>query len=374
MGKKELGQFLFTLWIDLQPSAVEMAMIGSILVGSILNSLKTVEQTRTLFSTPQEVLSLMACKLNDLTSQLIRLSMELYHRTGYMNIETSRPKMASFFQYYTIDTSQSEMTKSLLSSHTTPEDPDYQASPFSIQLVDSFAALLDLLRKVEKLSEKVIAVDFEGVKLCRHGPLCLIQMTLSDDPTTVYVIDIHMLTAVGISGVSTAQGTTLKSVLESEEYEKVWFDPRNDVDALYHQFSVYPKRIFDLQLAEVATRRSSGLTVNYVAGLNKALFQCNALNQVQRKFSEHIGMVGKNLFEPSCGGDYEIFQKRPLDPQILVYSAHDARYMLELRKCLLEQLKDPEVWLPRVFHAGAERAQWCLLTEYCVPDSAAPQI
>ena len=33
------------------------------------------------------------CRLNDLTSQLIRLSMELYHRTGYMAIETSRPKM-----------------------------------------------------------------------------------------------------------------------------------------------------------------------------------------------------------------------------------------------------------------------------------------
>merc|ERR1712194_434992 len=172
----------------------------------------------------------------------------------------------------------------------------------------------------------------------------------------------------------TARGTTLKSILESSEYEKVWFDPRNDADALFHQFGVYPKHIFDLQLAEVASRRSQGLSVNFVQGLNKVLNQCNALDSVQKVFSDHIGNLGKSLYEPACGGDYSVFQKRPLDPQILVYSAHDARYMLELRNCLLRQIKEPETWIPRVFQAGAQRAEWCFHTlEYACPSSEAPQ-
>lgn len=264
------------------------------------------------------------------------------------------------------------MSSSLLSSHTTAEDPDYQYSQFSIQLVDSFAALLELLKKCENLQEKVIAVDFEGVKLCRTGPLCLIQMLLIDDPTTVYVVDVFLLNTIAINGICTSGGTTLKFILESELYTKVWFDPRNDVDALYHQFSVYPRKIFDLQLAEVATRRSQGLSVNYVQGLNKVLASCGALNSVQKQFSEHIGQIGKSLFEPQCGGDYAIFQKRPLDPSILVYSAHDARYMIDLRNSLLRQIKDVDDWIPRIFAASEQRSQWCLADTYYLPSSEAP--
>ena len=99
---------------------------------------------------------------------------------------------------------------------------------------------------------------------------------------------------------------------------------------------------------------------------------CSALTPEQKKFSDHIGLLGKNLFEPKCGGDYAIFQKRPLDPQILVYSAHDARYMLELRDNLLDTMKDADVWVPRIEAASMERVQWCLLEVYQTPNSEAP--
>ena len=77
----------------------------------------------------------------------------------------------------------------------------------------------------------------------------------------MYVIDVYVLHNTCMGGVCTASGTSLKTILESTEIEKVWFDPRNDVDALFHQFGVYPRRIFDLQLAEVAERRCKGIRV-----------------------------------------------------------------------------------------------------------------
>jgi exonuclease 3'-5' domain-containing protein 1 len=75
------------------------------------------------------------------------------------------------------------------------------------------------------------------------------------------VVDIWTMQTQAINQVASASGLTLKAVFESTEYIKVWFDPRNDVDALYHQYAVMPKRIFDLQLAEVADRRAKNLTV-----------------------------------------------------------------------------------------------------------------
>jgi len=45
------------------------------------------------------------------------------------------------------------------------------------------------------------------------------------------------------------------------------------------------------------------------------------------------------LYEPQYGGDYDVFRIRPLNQTILIYSAHDARYMLELYRYYCEQMQ-----------------------------------
>merc|ERR1719178_180788 len=101
-------------------------------------------------------------------------------------------------------------------------------------------------------------------------------MTCSDNPQLVYVLDIHVLGKRAFT-METPRGTSMKMLLEASTIRKVWFDPRNDVDALYHQFEILPKGIFDLQVAEVAGRRKKGLNVNYVMGLHKCLKGCDVL-------------------------------------------------------------------------------------------------
>merc|ERR1711915_10995 len=278
----------------------------------------------------------------------------------------AKSRLMSYYSFYTVETSTGTVNV-----HQSSQDEALMASDFRIQLIDTLGALLQLLRTMENAQEKVIAMDFEGMKLCRHGALCLIQVCLQDDPHMVYVIDIFLLGRRAFS-VATKSGTSFKSLLENEAYTKVWFDPRNDVDALYHQFGVFPKGIFDLQLAEVADRRSRGLNVQYVQGLGKVLWNCAKLTTDQKKFADRINLLGKNLFEPQNGGNYEIFQHRPLNPVILVYAAHDARHMLTLHQTLLEKLGDNKaLWVPRILHAGNQRAQWAF-QDYVVPSSEAP--
>merc|ERR1719414_1410912 len=245
-----------------------------------------------------------------------------------------------------------------------------------MNLIDSYGGLMKLLSHLEEICQHgmdktatALAVDFEGVKLCRHGALCLVQITCSDDPRLVYVLDVHVLGKRAFA-LQTPQGTSMKGVLEEQLIRKVWFDPRNDVDALYHQFGILPQGIFDLQLAEVADRRNRGLNVHYVQGLYKCLTLCPALEQEQKVFAERINTLGKSLFEPHNGGDYEIFQHRPLNPVILVYAAHDSRYMLVLYEQYVSAIGSS--WVSRVQRAADQRGRWCFSPEFVIPSPEAP--
>jgi hypothetical protein len=298
--------------------------------------------------------------------------MELYHDSNFQTYDESKNSLMLFFPFYTVET-----TTGTLEVHESPGEDTYADSPFRVNLIDSFGLLLKLLRHLEYLChggsnghEVTLAVDFEGVKLCRHGALCLVQMTCSDDPTLVYVLDIFVLGRRAFT-MSTVGGLTMKGLLEDENIRKVWFDPRNDVDALWHQFGIMPRGIFDLQLAEVADRRNRGLNVHYVQGLYKCLTQCPSLQSDQKVFAEKINSLGKSLFEPANGGAYEIFQQRPLNPVILVYAAHDSRYMLLLYEQYLSSIGSR--WVPRVLRAGENRARWCHNNPiYVPPNSDAP--
>merc|ERR1719379_1494803 len=272
-----------------------------------------------------------------------------------------------YFQHYTVET-----TTGTLEVHASPSDVTFAESHFRVNLVDSFGSLMKLLRHLEVICEAnknghdvALAVDFEGDKLSRSGALCLVQLTCSADPTLVYVLDVHVLGNRAFT-VQTPQGTSMKGLLEDQNIRKVWFDPRNDVDALYHQFGIMPRGIFDLQLAEVADRRNRGLNVNYVQGLYKCLTQCPSLQSDQKVFAEKINSLGKSLFEPANGGNYEIFQQRPLNPVILVYAAHDSRYMLLLYEQYISSIA--QGWVRRVLAAGDQRGRWCLSHEYVIPN------
>ena len=259
------------------------------------------------------------------------------------------------------------------------QDPEYFNSEFRVQLVDNYGGLLSLLYELTKLkilsdsTSVSLGVDLEGVCLSREGALALVQLSLSTDPSTVFIVDVIKL-GHNAFDVSTHAGISVRRILEDPLIRKVFFDPRHDVDALYHQFEIAPQNVFDLQIAEVAIRRARGLSVRYVQSLFKCLnTQEGLLTEKQKQLAERINRAGKELFEPDQGGNYNVFLQRPLHPCLLVYASHDARYLIPLQKLFDEYLsRYPHDWMKRVCETSQTRAQWYLHTDYVSPTTEAP--
>ena len=65
-----------------------------------------------------------------------------------------------------------------------------------------------------------VAVDVEGVSLCRDGRVCLIQLAGPDPSTPVVLVDIVAI------GEAAFAGGRLRELLESKTVTKIIFDPR----------------------------------------------------------------------------------------------------------------------------------------------------
>ncbi|CAF3625678.1 unnamed protein product [Fusarium graminearum] len=120
---------------------------------------------------------------------------------------------------------------------------------------------------------------------------------------------------------------TLKDILECDNITKVFFDVRNDSDALYGSYQIKLAGIHDLQLMELATRSFSRRCVN---GLSKCIERDAPLSVRERLDWVRIKEAGVRLFAPEKGGAYEVFNERPLPDAIKLYCAQDVQILPRL--------------------------------------------
>ncbi|KAL8997098.1 MAG: hypothetical protein Q9169_003534 [Polycauliona sp. 2 TL-2023] len=116
-------------------------------------------------------------------------------------------------------------------------------------LIDSPEAITNFIDTLAALpsSAPSLFIDLEGVNLCRNGTVSILQVLVSPGGST-YLIDIHSLGSKAFHTPGVDGQTTLKSILESDAISKVFFDVRNDSDALYAHFGIKLAGIQDLQL------------------------------------------------------------------------------------------------------------------------------
>ena len=120
-------------------------------------------------------------------------------------------------------------------------------------------------------SSSTIYLDLEGNCLSRHGTISLITVLIYPQ-RVVRLVDVFVLGTQAFTTTS-ANGKTLKSILEDPNIPKVAWDVRNDADALWALYNVGLAGVTDIQLLENASRAGDK---KYVRGLDKSVIRSEA--------------------------------------------------------------------------------------------------
>lgn len=206
----------------------------------------------------------------------------------------------------------------------------------SVQLIDTEQGVCALVQKIEvsSLDHPFLFLDLEGVSLGRHGTISILQVLVPPSPT-VYLLDVHVLGKLVFS-TSSSTGTNFKTILQSSKYPKVFFDLRNDSDALYAHYGVKLRCVVDVQLLEFGTRPRPG---RYLKGLAKSITEDSELNHRQIREWQASKELGHGMFDPKKGGSYEVFNHRPLDKAIEEYCARDVLFLPVLLQVYASRLR-----------------------------------
>jgi len=183
--------------------------------------------------------------------------------------------------------------------------------------------VLDCRNAVTKLlNENEVAVDVEGGNLCRNGCVSLIQ--ICNEAGHVFLFDI---TTMGKDAFSLGN---LKQLLESFSVRKVLFDGRADNDALYHLFGVNMNKVYDLQILYTLTKRKK--SDRFLKGLTTCMIASQVVPKSMAAELSSIKEKGKQLYAPERGGSYDVWDKRPLDLELVRYAAADVKYLLAMKE------------------------------------------
>lgn len=121
--------------------------------------------------------------------------------------------------------------------------------------------------------------DLEGIKLSRQGTISLLTLLVNDDRNAdrVYLFDIHKLGSAAFAFLAKVSKNcagqalqTLKQILESTLVLKVFYDVRNDWDALFSHFGIRMRNVEDIQLIEDASCDGSSYGRNICMALPNA--------------------------------------------------------------------------------------------------------
>ncbi|KAK0509428.1 hypothetical protein JMJ35_007822 [Cladonia borealis] len=220
----------------------------------------------------------------------------------------------------------------------------------TISIIDTSIALVSFLNDLENqpINPPSLYLDIEGVALSRHGSISIIQL-FHLPQNHVFLIDVLVLQEAAFN-TPNQSGTTLRSILESVLVPKVFFDVRNDADALYAHFNILLQGVHDIQLLEVATR---SWAKDRVVGLKKFIRSAAGLATEVQQDWEATKERGKALFAAEDGGSYEVFNIRPMLQNIVDYCAQDVVYLPCLWNVYSQKIS--RKWLTRVQEETVKR-------------------
>lgn len=170
----------------------------------------------------------------------------------------------------------------------------------------------------ELLQCRAVAVDLEGVDLCRTGKICLLQIACdhSRDGPQTYLFDVQTI------GTQRAF-QILSGLLQSPTVVKVMFDVRADSDALWHLHGIHLRNAYDVQV--LFTFKFGEHRDHYLKSLKVVLdelYSSGGIPASEYEVGQRLKDAGKALFVRELGGDPRAWERRPLSRELLKYAGN----------------------------------------------------
>ncbi|OWF49749.1 protein RRP6-like 1 [Mizuhopecten yessoensis] len=173
-----------------------------------------------------------------------------------------------------------------------------------VEVITDVSRCRDVVRELEKCD--VIAVDAEGVQLGKDGPLTLLQVGTLDH--VVYLFDIHTNKDLFIQG-------KLQDILTSTKIKKVIHSCSGDSAALYYQFNIRLRNVFDTQVAHLVIQEGEG---RELASMLKLEDLCKKYSSVAKVADQKDAI--KDMWVKEIG---DLWARRPLSDDMVEYAAGD---------------------------------------------------
>lgn len=236
-----------------------------------------------------------------------------------------------------------------------------KATKNEVLIVDTIPLLTSLLEGLSKLPLKPpsLYVDLEGVHLGRLGSVSILSIYVLPTKVT-YLIDIHTLGHNAFTAQN-ENGDTLKFILEHPTMPKVFFDIRNDSAALFHQHQINIDCVKDIQLMELATRTYGK---DYLSGLGKCIETTAPISENEKIEWRYLKDRVRRLYDPAQGGSYEVFNERPMRPEVAEYCAQDVALLPALWNVYEPKLRGSSFWRSQLRPAIKERIQQSQKKDY----------
>jgi hypothetical protein len=170
----------------------------------------------------------------------------------------------------------------------------------------------------EILQHPIVALDCEGVNLSKRGKLCLIQIAT---PKRVYLFDVVK------GGDKLFFDKGLRLVLENRKILKIVHDCRRDSEALYYQYGIYLRGVWDSQVAFAILSQLKGTKTPYPVGLNTLFRVCGVEGNQFKDSVKHAMSAMKNFWEV-----------RPLSRMMVDYAAGDVKSLLNVYSMITADL------------------------------------
>ena len=221
-----------------------------------------------------------------------------------------------------------------------------------VTIVDSKLLVVSLIDHIERIPAQPpsLYLDVEGVSLSRHGSISIVQLFVLPK-NHMFLIDVFVLGEEAFS-TPNGSGTNLRSILESALVPKVFFDVRNDSDALFAHFQISLQGVQDIQLLENATRSYSK---DKVVGLAMCIERDAQLTREASTAWKATKERGRLHFDPKFGGSYQVFNSRPMLHDIIEYCTQDVVYLPRLWRIYTQKIS--KKWMRKVEDETRERVR-----------------